>query len=131
MVGVMMECGHAANGKTDGDKPACVICVGIDEGATVVATAKPDLTGRKARCYCGTTEDSSPALAFFEFRGEGSRVAREKCGNCAYSVIAHGPEATRFGSDDLTAVERAGCPGFEPHGAMEFDLYYDGCRGWE
>ena len=65
----LMKCGHAANAHQDG-KPVCVICVGIDAGATVVEE-KPDLTGRKARCSdCGSEVDSSFNLAFFEYRPE-------------------------------------------------------------
>ena len=61
-----MQCGHTANAHQDG-KPVCVICIGIDAGATIVAE-KPDLTGRKAKCICGAEVDSSYDLAFFEHR---------------------------------------------------------------
>lgn len=65
----MMECGHAANATRDGE-PACVICIGINPGALVIAAVQPDLTGRIARCtHCGQTMRSdAPGLAFFEYR---------------------------------------------------------------
>jgi hypothetical protein len=60
----MMACGHAANAVM-GDKPVCVICYGITEGADVVVSA-PDLEGRTAKCTtCGATEASSTSLPFF------------------------------------------------------------------
>ena len=63
----MMECGHAANSLTWDKKPACAICFGIKAGATIVAAAPPDLTGREAGCsYCGALRPSSPLLPFFE-----------------------------------------------------------------
>lgn len=68
---VMMKCGHAAQGVNSKGEPVCVICIGIDPGATVVAD-EPDLTGRKAICdSCKSDEsivDSSTDLAFFEYR---------------------------------------------------------------
>ena len=67
----LMQCGHTANAHQDG-KPVCVICIGIDAGATVIVE-KPDLTGRKARCSyygskCQNERGSDYNLAFFEHR---------------------------------------------------------------
>lgn len=64
----MMKCGHAANG-TKGDKPVCVICYGISEGADVVDDAPPSLEGRKSKCSdCGRWAHSSNELPFFEYK---------------------------------------------------------------
>ena len=76
--------------------------------------------GRLARCYCGKTMPSSPSLAFFEFRGEGSMEATEHC-KCGYHRIAHEPDHAR----------RVPCREFTPKGAQQFDMYYCGCRGWD
>ena len=121
----MMECGHAANA-TDGDgKPCCVICAGIHARSSTPVAA-PDLTGRSARCTCGRTVPSSTDLAFFEFRGEGSKAAKETCAKCHYNIVAHPPRNPK---------PYAGAPFehcvFEPKGAWEFDSYYCGCRGWD
>lgn len=65
MKATMMKCGHAANGRMNGG-PVCVMCLGIDPGASVVDEAKADLTDRMARCsYCGAKRPSSPSLPFF------------------------------------------------------------------
>lgn len=68
----IMKCGHTANShykdKAGKWKPCCVICYGICEGATEIAEEQPDLTGRKARCYCGKVVDSNTNLAFFQYR---------------------------------------------------------------
>ena len=70
-MGVLMECGHTAQGTDSEGNPVCVICFGIDEGATKVAE-KPDLTGRKAICTACKSEesivDSDFDLPFFELR---------------------------------------------------------------
>jgi hypothetical protein len=78
---------------------------------------------RMARCSCGKTEPSSDKaqLAFFEFRGVGSKEATETCRHCGYHAVAHQPEHPR----------RVACLDFEPRGPQEFDLFYCGCRGWE
>jgi len=123
---VMMACGHTANATHEG-QPACAVCAGIAEGwATVVAG--PSLEGRTARCGCGRIEPSSAKLPFFEFRGEGSRMATDSCRNCGYSLVAHTQEQTRT---QKNVVERGECPGFEPRGAWEHDSFYCGCRGWD
>lgn len=87
MTDVMMGCGHAANARdAETKEPVCVICIGINDGATVVVPG-PDLTGRRAKCayypgggkyythrengsgrYTPGIVDSSPRLAFFEHR---------------------------------------------------------------
>lgn len=85
----MMKCGCAANAlrtMPDGTKvPSCVIheCVETIE--------PPNLDGRIARCYCGNTRPSSLDLAFFEYRGPGSRESIERC-KCGFFWIAHQPK---------------------------------------
>jgi len=123
-----MGCGHAANAVDENGRPACAICAGINPGSDALVIPPPDLTGREARCGCGRTEPSSTSLPFFEFRGEGSRLALDRCKHCGYSLVAHTQKQTRT---QKNVVERGECPGFEPTGAWEFDSFYDGCRGWD
>jgi len=117
----MMQCGHAAQGYADNDpgKPVCVICAGLDPRAYLVAE-EPDLKGRRARCAyfrtCGSEVDSSVDLAFFKYKGPGSRHAEEMCGNCAYHKDGH-------------VLVRTNCE-FVPRGPAEYDEYYCGCHGW-
>lgn len=86
------------------------------------------LAGRIAHCgyisTCNGTAPSAVSLAFFEFKGEGSRNATENCKNCFYNVHAHTPEA-------MAKNPRLKCTNFEPHGPYEFDSFYDGCKGWD
>lgn len=86
----------------------------------------PDLTGRVARCGCGSERPSTldGSLAFFEFRGEGSRAALTTCKNCGYGDQAHTPEV-------MARNKALKCTNCEPHGAYPYDLFYDGCRGWD
>lgn len=64
----LMMCGHTANVvdmKTG--NPVCVICLGINEGATIVNPNPPSLEGRVAVCtYCNRQQPSAVGLAFFE-----------------------------------------------------------------
>ena len=65
----LMKCGHVANAKDKEGKDVCVICVGIDPGATEVKDPNPKFEGRKAICAtCGHETESRPELAFFEYR---------------------------------------------------------------
>lgn len=94
-------------------------------------TADPvDLSGRRARCTCSTPPvPSSYDLAFFEYRGPGSRTATEIC-VCGYHRVAHEQEPSPNGA--IRNVVRDGyCPSFRPRGSHQFDSYYDGCRGWD
>lgn len=119
---VILACGHAA----PVDSP-CPICVGLDPRASELLVPAPDVTGREARCSCGKIVPSDPArLAFFEFRGDGSRQARESCKRCRYSVVAHDRKKAT-GEAHLSYV----CDEFEPMGAWDYDAYYCGCRGWD
>ena len=81
MSDILMKCGHSANCEQvlkDGSRiPACAIC-----NCSEIVEAKPDLTGRKARCsYFGRTfkrrgqtvtchgeADSKYTLPFFEHK---------------------------------------------------------------
>ena len=85
---------------------------------------------RQARCNCGRIEPSAKwqSLAFFEPRGEGTVAAKEYC-KCEYAEIAHKPDPKM--PTRRNVVAEGLCPGFTPHGAYEFDLYYCGCRGWD
>ena len=119
----MMRCGHAANGicnskagvKYSPGIPSCVICSCIN-----IATQEFDLTNRKARCCSLESErDSSLDLAFFEYRGPGSKQSIESCANCGYYEVAHNKPKIKS------------CGAFKPHGAYGYDLYYCGCKGWD
>ena len=123
----MLKCGHAANGTCsnkggihyDPPVPCCVICSCIE-----VTNVTFSLEGRKAkRCTEASIRDSSTNLAFFEYRGAGSKAATQSCKGCGYHKIAHKP-------DRMNRSKRV-CTNFQPHGAWEFDLYYCGCRGWD
>lgn len=74
---------------------------------------------RSAICYCGNIRPSSEKLAFFEYRGEGSKQATKSCKNCPYYDVAHGKD------------HKSVCNNFTPHGAYEYDKFYCGCAGWE
>lgn len=93
------------------------------------------LIGREARCTCGASRPStSEHLAFFEYRGEGSKRAIETCRHCRYAEIAHTQEIVRGPSNSIlvhNVVEEGKCPGFEPHGPFDHDTFYCGCRGWD
>lgn len=86
-----------------------------------------DLTGRMAHCSQGCTpRPSSPDLAFFEFQGEGSQWATEKCGECGYYLVAHTPEIMA-----RPHMKRIPTHDFVPAGPRDHDTYYCGCRGWD
>ena len=122
MSNVMLSCGCRANSvnmKTG--EPSCVIHSDMPGGVHPIPA--PDLTGRKARCHCGNTRNSSLDLAFFEFRGPGSREGTESCKNCGYHRVAHTLE--------IQAKNDGICKNFESIGSYEFDEYYCGCDGWD
>lgn len=115
----VLDCGHAPS-SVDGDgKPVCVLC--FDRNGY-------DLTGRQANCtYCKQLSNSSPRLAFFEFRGDGSASAEQRCKHCNGYWVRHqetNPSTGRAG--DLFGK----CE-FEKHGAYDYDDHYCGCRGWD
>lgn len=86
-----------------------------------------DLTDRVAVCQCGRTKPSSEDLAFFEHRGEGSRVALERCGTCSYTEFAH-KRALEPSNGHLKHIIGHD---FTPIGGLETDIFYCGCRGWD
>lgn len=83
----------------------------------------PDLTGRVARCSCGRTAPSSPALAFFIYWGPGN--TQHNCGVCGYTPRVH--------EDTPEHIVRHAS--WTPHtwvpSEREHDEYYCGCRGWD
>jgi hypothetical protein len=108
-------------------RPACFTHLGLPESVEVDETFTMP-TDRIARCAygCGEERPSSPALAFYEYRGEGSSYALTGCGNCGYNVTAHTEE--RRAQPHLQGKL---CAEFTPRGPHEFDIYYSGCRGWD
>lgn len=93
------------------------------------------LEGREARCGCGKTRPSTDqddgSLAFFEYRGEGSRMATDMCKHCHFSIVAHEHEGVKNNVDPRTVIEKGKCEGFEARGSWEYDVFYCGCRGWD
>ena len=82
--------------------------------------------GREAQCICGHRQPSDPEkLAFFKFRGKGSRHATELC-HCGYNLAAHSEEHPHI----LKRCAETG-KGKGPRGPHEFDSFYCGCRGWD
>lgn len=105
-----------------------------------------DLTGRTARCAyfggkakyartadgkCDSQQPSSWELAFFEFKGEGSKDALESCGKCGFHQVAHTKEGVAGNVRPTTVIEDGKCDGFVPKGPQEFDRFYCGCWGWD
>jgi hypothetical protein len=140
---VMMKCGHAANSvstdeRTGERRPCCVICIGLNPGAEQIDLSPATLEGRQARCYCGALQPSSPELAFFEYRGPGSRFALESC-TCGYHRCVHDPSERVMAQIDGNGRTRyenlmwrsGGEHAFEARGPHEFDSFYDGCGGWD
>ena len=121
----MMKCGHVANA-TDGEgKDICIICSGIREEAKIIDLNPADLKGRIAKCsLCTNEQPSSTKLAFFEYKGPGSREAEEICKHCRMAVRAHLPEV-------MARNPNLKCTNFEAIGGYERDAYYCGCRGWD
>lgn len=120
----LMKCGCVAQGHMTiiGGKPIdppIPVCVVHD--CTDIVKDMPDLTGRVARCSCGNTKPSSYDLAFFEYRGEGSKSAEQTC-VCGYDKAPHDP--------DNPYHHNIKCRDFRPRGPKD-DLYYCGCRGWD
>lgn len=130
----MMKCGCVAQGvvtairgePVDPPAPACVI-----HDCYEVAEAAPDLTGRQAHCAYGKHAfmPSSFDLAFFEYRGPGSRDATEIC-TCGLSRKPHDENGGKIPRGKYSTAAR-GCSGFTPKGPQEHDRYYCGCRGWD
>jgi hypothetical protein len=132
----LMKCGCAAQGvlsakggvKFDPPIPACVV-----HDCYEMADSVPDLTGRMADCDYRpdghATKPSSFDLAFFEFRGEGSREATEIC-KCRMSRKLHDENGGKIPARKYAMLMK-GCAGFMPKGPQERDRYYCGCHGWD
>ncbi len=131
----LMKCGHTAQGIVSGSKePVCIICHGNPDAA-IPEDKTPDLAGRLAKCaQCGRKETSSIDLAFFEYRGGGSRVANNQCHVCGYFTkgkpLKNGKHCYQNSDKPIPHVcvnKGKKCE----YGAFEYDLYYCGCRGWD
>ena len=86
--------------------------------------------GRLARCpYCKTTAPSSPALAFFEYRGPGSHEATEVCRHCRHYRVAHEHNSNRVNPEPGPQTRDHEFEA-DPKGRPE-DGFYCGCRGWD
>jgi len=94
---------------------------------TAPMAPKPSLEGRIATCAYGEhgAKPSSPDLAFFEYRGPGSRSAEDTC-ECGYYRGAHAFEASRVSPEPI----KCSVGGFKARGDRG-DLHYCGCRGWD
>jgi hypothetical protein len=92
-------------------------------------TTTPDLTGRVATCgngrRCDSTRPSGWSLAFFEYRGEGSRDATETCGTCGMHEVVHAEINPSTGRPGVTTHP------FVQRGAYDTDSFYCGCAGWD
>ena len=120
----MMECGHTANASNSNGDPVCVICIGSDPGAVIVARNLPDLSNRQAKCMCDKIVPSELGLAFFEYLGPDSPRSHEQC-KCGYYEVAHKGQNT--GSWVKNPIDHP----FEEHGPYEYDNYFCGCAGWD
>jgi hypothetical protein len=127
---VLLKCGHASNsvrtasgGGDHAPIPSCVICDCIDPEPKEIT-----LEGRTAICCNERSKvPSTLDLAFFKYRGEGSRQATETCANCGYYCTAHELKQ----KNPPIRINKNICDNFQPRGALEFDRYYCGCRGWD
>lgn len=120
----VLSCGHTANAVRDDGTPSCAI-----DSVTDV-TLEVDITERRARCGyggCGRVQTSSRGLAFYEYKGPGSKYATKTCGNCGMHEVTHmeiNPSTKRPG-------HKHGVCEFTPTGGAEYDEFYCGCRGWD
>ena len=121
MENIMLSCGCRAQSINGKGEPSCPTHSTMPGGVHPIEC--PNLEDRKARCDCGKVEKSSLDLAFFEFRGAGSRAGWNTRKNCRYDKVAHRPE--------ITNKNKAVCLNFESIGSFEFDKYYCGCYGWD
>lgn len=133
----MMKCGCAAQGvmtakagvKFDTPIPSCLI-----HDCQEIADSAPDLTGRMAECaYRPAGHSLQPSdpekLAFFEYRGPGSRWATDVC-KCGLSRKPHDEHGGKIPARKYALVMK-GCAGFTPRGPHQYDLHYCGCHGWD
>ncbi|HEX9805143.1 MAG TPA: hypothetical protein VGA67_05670 [Candidatus Dojkabacteria bacterium] len=154
-----MACGHRANslGKKAGDNElgwACVICSCFDviekphlEGRRARCTSYGRPWGRDFHCIyindkrtdvnscrsketiCNCERPSDEFLPFFEYRGKGSKYAKQHCANCRYVEIAHIKKQKEFFVPKHSSKI---CDNFTPVGPQEFDAFYCGCSvGWD
>lgn len=125
----MMECGHSANATDADGNPSCVICW-PEPGSSIVARSGPDLSNREATCYCTKppVKSDPERLAFFEYRGPGSKAATEYC-KCGMARSIHQDQTDipkwNIINNRITRHD------FVAKGPQQYDLYYCGCRGWD
>ena len=110
MLGPIMKCGHAAQGKdTQTGKPMCIICAGAKPGFDEPEDSLPDLNGRKARCqHYGNTPSGENHSSDTCKRGEPCMC-----------------------EEDSQKAMAGGLPFFQHNPHSPFDSYYCGCYGWE
>lgn len=134
---MLMKCGHESQATYQATKDSpvqdsCVIC--WDPHTTdwrAPEDNKPDLTNRQAQCSCGRTRPSDPdKLAFFEYRGPGSKIAARACKHCGFYEEAHSTGFWNKSNGDLSLLSPR-FHAFKPHGPYDFDEFYCGCRGWD
>lgn len=122
----MMRCGHAANAEHEGN-PCCVICAGTSPDAYRVSDYPTDIVERKAKCGCGKVMSYSNTLAFYEYRGEGSRTSTH-CKICGFSAQAHKEEKPAH----YATLQKCKDEGtYTPQGGLEYDSFYCGHAGWD
>lgn len=142
----LMKCGCVAQGvrtSAGGVKhdpiPSC-----LTHDCIEVADARPDLTGRMAKCFYSHERSgradrhqnpgkspvpSSYDLVFFEYQGVGSREATNIC-VCGYAKVAHDNNGGAC-PDRLLSKTKSPSKKFTPKGPQEFDRFYCGCFGWD
>jgi hypothetical protein len=106
----LMKCGHVAQGFDEDRSPVCVICFGLDAGATEVVSP-PDLVDRQARCVYDIPG-----------KGGGGKWRKHTDGD---SIVP-----TKM---SLAFLELEPEVGWKPHRRAfnGFDAYYCGCWGWD
>jgi hypothetical protein len=123
----IMQCGHAANAKHEVNgkmKDVCVICYGIDPGASRIYENPPSMEGRIAVCSCGKEVPSNSDLPFFAFLGN-----KEHCAHCAFVSFTHASvceiNPTTKRKNDLNNHD------YEPVIGYPNDRFYCGHAGWD
>lgn|SRR3990167_9221667 len=133
----VLKCGcfpNATKKIESGMIKSCVIHLTDEtEGLTQI-----QLYNRRAQCNsCKTIVPSSGQLAFFQYRGENSAYAKERCKNCAFNEKAHiyngryapHKDGTPGEKNEYLCLNRGNI--FEPNGPAQYDAYYCGCYGWD
>lgn len=126
----LMKCGHTAMAIDGKGNLCCVICDCYE-----IENNLPNLEGRLAKCdCCGNTRKSSLGLAFFEYRGIGSKFAENKCHICGYFTKNKPLKNGKFcyANSDKPIPNVCINKGKQcVYGPYEYDSFYCGCRGWD